>query len=105
MRNITTGQYCISTAFDARVQDINAWRMGPDMFQRFPELYSDIAARETVTASCLLTGVNHGPYPQLAQPDIGPKITEILDDIPGLSGVLEEQPFDEDAPSGSNYYF
>jgi len=105
MRNINTGQYCISTAFDARVQDINAWRMGPDMFQRFPELYSDIAARETVTASCLLTGVNQGPYPQASQTDTGPKITEILDDIPGLSGMLEDQPFNEEASGGSTFYF
>ncbi|OCK74267.1 hypothetical protein K432DRAFT_311070 [Lepidopterella palustris CBS 459.81] len=43
-RNTTTGQYMISTTFNERITDINAWTMAGDMFKQWPELYSDIPA-------------------------------------------------------------
>jgi hypothetical protein len=42
--NIETGQYTISDAFDQRINDINAWTMTRDIFDRWPEFYSDIPA-------------------------------------------------------------
>ncbi|KIX04472.1 uncharacterized protein Z518_05340 [Rhinocladiella mackenziei CBS 650.93] len=43
-REIDTGLYKISPMFDHRLSDIKCWTMGPDIFQRFPELYSDMPA-------------------------------------------------------------
>ncbi|KAH6871765.1 hypothetical protein B0T10DRAFT_590501 [Thelonectria olida] len=42
--NIETGQYTISDAFEQRINDINAWTMTQDIFDRWPEFYSDIPA-------------------------------------------------------------
>ena len=41
-REIETGLYKVSTQFDERLADIRCWTMGPDIFRRFPELYSDM---------------------------------------------------------------
>ncbi|KAI1620516.1 hypothetical protein EDD37DRAFT_569402 [Exophiala viscosa] len=41
-REVETGLYQINTNFDERLTDIKSWTMGPDIFQRFPELYSDM---------------------------------------------------------------
>ncbi|OAL39796.1 hypothetical protein AYO20_00708 [Fonsecaea nubica] len=43
-REIETGLYKFSPTFDQRLKDIKCWTMGPDIFQRFPELYSDMPA-------------------------------------------------------------
>ena len=40
-RDIETGLYKVSPTFDQRLADIKCWTMGPDIFRRFPELYSD----------------------------------------------------------------
>lgn len=42
--DLETGLYKPSRLFDDRMNDIKCWTMGPDFFQRFPELSSDIAA-------------------------------------------------------------
>ncbi|KAJ9616472.1 hypothetical protein H2200_000191 [Cladophialophora chaetospira] len=41
-REIETGLYKVSPMFDQRLADIKCWTMGPDIFKRFPELYSDM---------------------------------------------------------------
>ncbi|OCT50105.1 bZIP transcription factor [Cladophialophora carrionii] len=41
-REIETGLYKVSPMFDQRLSDIRCWTMGPDIFKRFPELYSDM---------------------------------------------------------------
>ncbi|EXJ62072.1 hypothetical protein A1O7_02505 [Cladophialophora yegresii CBS 114405] len=41
-REIETGLYKVSPMFDQRLSDIRCWTMGPDIFRRFPELYSDM---------------------------------------------------------------
>ena len=41
-REIETGLYKVSPTFDQRLADIKCWTMGPDIFRRFPELYSDM---------------------------------------------------------------
>ncbi|CZR68785.1 uncharacterized protein PAC_18684 [Phialocephala subalpina] len=41
-RNTETSQYNVSQAFEERITDINAWAMGPGMFEKWPEFYSDI---------------------------------------------------------------
>lgn len=60
-REINTGLYKVSPMFDQRLMDIRCWTMGPDIFRRFPELYSDMPALNNVprlissTASRVLT--------------------------------------------------
>ncbi|KAJ9645458.1 hypothetical protein H2204_001038 [Knufia peltigerae] len=39
---VETGLYKINPTFDQRLSDIKCWTMGPDIFQRYPELYSDM---------------------------------------------------------------
>lgn len=41
-RNTHTGIYKISSTFNERLRNIQSWAMGPEMFERFPEFYSDI---------------------------------------------------------------
>jgi hypothetical protein len=41
VRNTTTGQYSISTSFEKRLYDINAWTMSDGLFRQWPEFYSD----------------------------------------------------------------
>ncbi len=41
-KEIETGLYKVSPTFDQRLADIKCWTMGPDIFKRFPELYSDM---------------------------------------------------------------
>ncbi|KIW19074.1 hypothetical protein PV08_03364 [Exophiala spinifera] len=41
-REVETGLYKINPMFDQRLGDIKCWTMGPDIFQRYPELYSDM---------------------------------------------------------------
>jgi len=43
-RNATTGQYSISTSFEKRIFDINAWTMSEGMFKKWPEFSSDFPA-------------------------------------------------------------
>lgn len=43
-REIETGLYKVSPMFDQRLTDIKCWTMGPDIFNRYPELYSDMPA-------------------------------------------------------------
>jgi hypothetical protein len=50
-RNLETGQYVISSAFDERIGDINAWTMSGDIFKRWPEFYSDIPAYNHIPGS------------------------------------------------------
>lgn len=47
-REIETGLYKVSPVFDQRLTDIKCWTMGPDIFHRFPELYSDMPAFSTI---------------------------------------------------------
>ncbi|KAF8851329.1 hypothetical protein BDZ45DRAFT_539937, partial [Acephala macrosclerotiorum] len=47
-RNIQTGQYKLSQGFEDRISDINAWTMGPGMFEKWPEFYSDIPTFSTI---------------------------------------------------------
>ncbi|KAH7141489.1 hypothetical protein B0J13DRAFT_676429 [Dactylonectria estremocensis] len=42
--NVETGHYNISDAFKQRVDDINAWTMTEQIFEQWPEFYSDIPA-------------------------------------------------------------
>ncbi|KAL6253087.1 hypothetical protein RBB50_000807 [Rhinocladiella similis] len=39
---VETGLYKINPVFDQRLSDIKCWAMGPDIFQRYPELYTDM---------------------------------------------------------------
>lgn len=47
-REIETGLYKVSPMFDQRLGDIKSWTMGPDIFQRFPELCSDMPSFNTI---------------------------------------------------------
>jgi len=40
----------VSPLFDQRISDIKCWTMGPDIFQRFPELCTDIPAYSQIPA-------------------------------------------------------
>jgi hypothetical protein len=50
-REIDTGLYRISPQFDERLADIKCWTMGPDIFKRFPELYSDMPATNSIPSA------------------------------------------------------
>lgn len=50
-REIETGLYKVSPHFDERLRDIKSWTMGPDIFQRFPELYCDIPSFNSIPAN------------------------------------------------------
>jgi len=52
-REIETGLYKVSPHFDERLRDIKSWTMGPDIFQRFPELYCDIPSYNTIPANII----------------------------------------------------
>lgn len=54
-REIETGLYKFSPHFDQRLCDIKSWAMGPDIFQRFPELYCDIPSFNPVPPSVTLS--------------------------------------------------
>jgi hypothetical protein len=47
-REIETGLYKVSPQFDERLCDIKSWTMGPDIFRRFPELYSDMPTSNSI---------------------------------------------------------
>lgn len=42
--NLETGQYALSTAFEKNIRDINCWTMKAAMYERWPEMRSDIPA-------------------------------------------------------------
>ncbi|KAH7152665.1 hypothetical protein EDB81DRAFT_431715 [Dactylonectria macrodidyma] len=42
--NVETGQFRITDAFKQRIDDINAWTMTEQIFEQWPEFYSDIPA-------------------------------------------------------------
>ena len=42
--NTITQEYKISSGFEERMQDINTWTMSRDIFERWPEFYSDFPA-------------------------------------------------------------
>jgi len=50
-RNLETGQYQISSQFDERIGDINAWTMSNEIFKKWPEFYSDIPAYNHIPSS------------------------------------------------------
>jgi hypothetical protein len=54
-REIETGLYKVSPHFDERLRDIKSWAMGPDIFQRFPELYSDIPSFNSIPPTVTLS--------------------------------------------------
>jgi len=59
-RNATTGHYSISSSFDKRLFDINAWTMSDEIFKKWPEFYSDFPGYNrmpmTVSTAGLLPG-------------------------------------------------
>ncbi|KAH7120228.1 hypothetical protein B0J13DRAFT_567650 [Dactylonectria estremocensis] len=43
MQNAETGQFQLSPHFEQCISKLDAWKMAPDFFKQFPELYDDIA--------------------------------------------------------------
>ena len=60
VRNTETGLYKISPTFNERINDIRSWTMGMEMFQKYPELYSDIPAWNHIPASISPFPINPG---------------------------------------------
>ena len=56
-RNATTGNYSISSSFEKRLFDINAWTMGDDMFKKWPEFYSDFPASNRLPMTVSTAGL------------------------------------------------
>lgn len=93
-REIETGLYKISPLFDQRLTDIKCWTMGPDIFQRFPELYSDIPAwnhiPQTVSQINLARGVQK-PRRLLAPSPALPKTVRTVVSLPDEGDEEEEE--------------
>ena len=47
----------IATEFMSRMFDLSAWSMTRDFFERFPELYEDIPASQTIPKALQLWGI------------------------------------------------
>ncbi|KAK4935705.1 hypothetical protein LTR10_023288 [Elasticomyces elasticus] len=86
-REVETGLYKISTNFDQRLTDIKCWTMGPDIFQRFPELYGDMPSFNHIPRSVSTTALQKRKTPAV------PSATPVKTTQP--VGVLET---DEDVP-------
>ncbi|OHE92734.1 hypothetical protein CORC01_11952 [Colletotrichum orchidophilum] len=59
-KSVITGQYQMSPMFEQRISDINAWTMGMDFFNQFPELIADMPAFNSV-AQTLTPAVTSPP--------------------------------------------
>ena len=55
-----TGEYSMSSEYRQRISDLSSWTMSPDFFDRFPEMYSDIPAFQTIPASLFWTAPEEG---------------------------------------------
>ncbi|CAH0045842.1 unnamed protein product [Clonostachys solani] len=49
-RNVMTGAYSLSPAFESRLYDINCWAMTTDFFYHFPDFRSDIPCSQHITS-------------------------------------------------------
>ncbi|KAI1852194.1 hypothetical protein JX265_013047 [Neoarthrinium moseri] len=47
--NVDLGQYRVSDPFERRIQDINAWTMKDEIFNRWPEFYGDMPSFSQLT--------------------------------------------------------
>lgn len=47
----------MSQGFEDRISDINAWTMGPGMFERWPEFYSDIPTFNSIPGKVSTTNI------------------------------------------------
>lgn len=50
-KDADTGRYLLSTSFQNRIRDINAWQMTGDFLSEFPELHGDIPTFGSIPAS------------------------------------------------------
>lgn len=46
--NLETGKLSVAAEFKSRIADLGAWTMSHGFFERFPELYGDIPAFQTI---------------------------------------------------------
>jgi hypothetical protein len=49
-RNRETNLLQISPMFNERIHNINCWTMGPEIFKKYPEFYSDIPTIDHIPA-------------------------------------------------------
>ncbi|KIW89836.1 uncharacterized protein Z519_09265 [Cladophialophora bantiana CBS 173.52] len=107
-REIETGMYKFSPIFDQRLRDIKCWTMGPDIFQRFPELYSDMPAFNHIPQSpCSSAGSimpvsvqTHVQKARLLPPTPPAKTTQTT----GTGYVIEEEEEEvKPPPAGSQF--
>ncbi|OQV00898.1 hypothetical protein CLAIMM_06333 isoform 1 [Cladophialophora immunda] len=106
-REIETGLYKFSPVFDQRLTDIKCWTMGPDIFQRFPELYSDMPSFNHIPQSpCSPAGgmmpapvQNHAQKAKLLPPTPSPNTTQAQ-----TGYVIEEEEEEvKPPPAGSQF--
>lgn len=100
-RDIETGLYKVSPMFDQRLTDIKCWTMGPDIFRRYPELYSDMPALNNIprlipsAASRILT---QRQQRSLLAPSVSPKtvsprtVVSIDEDSEAQPKAIRRQP-------------
>jgi hypothetical protein len=78
-REIETGLYKVSPTFDQRLSDIKCWTMGPDIFKRFPELYSDMPSFNHIPqtpSSAEATMLTQMQQRKLLPPAFSPKVAQ-----------------------------
>ncbi|KIW70385.1 hypothetical protein PV04_02658 [Phialophora macrospora] len=78
-REIETGLYKVSPTFDQRLSDIKCWTMGPDIFKRFPELYSDMPSFNHIPqtpSSAEATMLSQMQQRKLLPPAFSPKVVQ-----------------------------
>ncbi|KEF56570.1 uncharacterized protein A1O9_06758 [Exophiala aquamarina CBS 119918] len=103
-REIETGLYKVSPHFDERLRDIKSWTMGPDIFQRFPELYCDIPSFNTIPANITSTSPRASSFLLTAPPSSieKQKIPPAEEKKPHRSEVQRQQHGNHTSHSGVN---
>ncbi|KAJ9630454.1 hypothetical protein H2203_000975 [Taxawa tesnikishii (nom. ined.)] len=79
-----TGLYTISQPFIDRISDLSSWTMSNEIFQHFPELYSDIPVFNSIPGS-LAPNVPHQLITAATAPAAGRHITKGLRLLPGMT--------------------
>lgn len=89
-RNMQTGEYKMSSPFLDRISDINSWAMTNEIFQRWPELYSDIPSFNQIPASLS----SHALLPKAIAPSVSEMPTPASTTV-ARTADAEKQPDDD----------
>jgi len=69
IHNTETGLYDISPTFHERISDIKHWTMGAEIFEQYPEFYSDFPTHNHIPASISCISKIPGPFVHAISPN------------------------------------